>query len=120
MRPFVTYEANRARLDDMSLMHALPEQQRLEPISSTAYANGCVAQALRRNSPRKPPKETADVTINEGSRKLILQMGISLDGFVAVPSGDGLTPVMEGGSGLAPEDPELTPRWPGCGRRART
>jgi hypothetical protein len=41
-------------------------------------------------------------------RKLILQMGISLDGFVAVPSGDGLTPVMAGGSGLAPEDPELT------------
>jgi dihydrofolate reductase len=48
------------------------------------------------------------MTTKEGSRKLILQMGISLDGFVAVPSGDGLTPVMEGGSGLAPEDPELT------------
>jgi dihydrofolate reductase len=45
---------------------------------------------------------------DENSRKLILQMGISLDGFVAVPSGDGLTPVMEGGSGLGPEDPELT------------
>jgi dihydrofolate reductase len=44
---------------------------------------------------------------NEGSRKLILQMGISLDGFVAVPSGNGLTPVMEGG-GLQAEDPELT------------
>jgi hypothetical protein len=49
MRPYITYEANRARLDDMSLMHGLPEQQRLEPISSMAYANGCVAQALRRN-----------------------------------------------------------------------
>jgi hypothetical protein len=48
------------------------------------------------------------MTTKEGSRKLILQMGISLDGFVAVPSGDGLTPVMEGGSGLAPEDPDLT------------
>jgi dihydrofolate reductase len=46
------------------------------------------------------------MTTNEGSRKLILQMGISLDGFVAVPSGDGLTPVMAGG--LAGEDPELT------------
>jgi dihydrofolate reductase len=44
---------------------------------------------------------------DEGSRRLILQMGISLDGFVAVPSGNGLTPVMEGG-GLQAEDPELT------------
>ena len=34
-------------------------------------------------------------------------MGISLDGFVAVPSDNGLTPVMEGGE-LPPEDPELT------------
>jgi hypothetical protein len=50
----------------------------------------------------------ADITTNERSRKLIRQMGISLDGFVAVPSGHGLTPVMEGGSGLAPEDHELT------------
>jgi hypothetical protein len=47
MGPYVTYEANRARLDDLSLMHGLPEPQRLEPISSTAYADGCVAQALR-------------------------------------------------------------------------
>jgi dihydrofolate reductase len=44
---------------------------------------------------------------DEGSRKLILQMGISMDGFLAVPSGNGLTPVMEGG-GLPAEDPELT------------
>jgi dihydrofolate reductase len=43
----------------------------------------------------------------EASRKLILQMGISVDGFVAVPSGNGLTPVMEEG-GLEAEDPELT------------
>jgi dihydrofolate reductase len=42
-----------------------------------------------------------------GSRKLVLQMGISLDGFVAVPDEDGLTPVMAGGS-LPPEDPKLT------------
>jgi dihydrofolate reductase len=35
-------------------------------------------------------------------------MGISLDGFVAVPSGNGLRPVMEGGGGLPPEDPVLT------------
>jgi dihydrofolate reductase len=34
-------------------------------------------------------------------------MGISVDGFVAVPDGDGLSPVMEGGE-LPPEDPELT------------
>jgi dihydrofolate reductase len=40
--------------------------------------------------------------------KIVLMMGISLDGFVAVPSGNGLTPVMEGGGGLPPEDPELT------------
>jgi dihydrofolate reductase len=43
----------------------------------------------------------------ESARKLILQMGISMDGFVAVPSENGLTPVMEGG-GLPAEDPELT------------
>ena len=34
-------------------------------------------------------------------------MGISIDGFVAVPNGDGLSPVMEGGE-LPPEAPELT------------
>jgi dihydrofolate reductase len=42
------------------------------------------------------------------ARKVILQMGISLDGFVAVPAGAGLMPVMEGEWGLPPEDPELT------------
>jgi dihydrofolate reductase len=31
----------------LSLMHGLPEPQRLELISSTAYADGCVAQVLR-------------------------------------------------------------------------
>jgi dihydrofolate reductase len=36
--------------------------------------------------------------------KLILQMGISVDGFIAVPSENGLTPVMGPGG----EDPELT------------
>jgi hypothetical protein len=35
-------------------------------------------------------------------------MGISVDGFVVVPSENGLTPVMEGGSRLAAEDLELT------------
>lgn len=44
----------------------------------------------------------------EDSARVVLQMGISLDGFVAVPSGDGLTPVMEGLGSLPPEDPELT------------
>jgi dihydrofolate reductase len=44
----------------------------------------------------------------EDSARLILQMGLSLDGFVAVPSGTGLMPVMEGLGGLPPEDPELT------------
>jgi dihydrofolate reductase len=43
----------------------------------------------------------------QDSARLVLQMGISLDGFVAVSSGNGLTPVMEGGI-LPPEDPELT------------
>jgi dihydrofolate reductase len=41
---------------------------------------------------------------------IVLMMGISLDGYVAVPSGDGLTPVLESGSneeGLPPEDPQL-------------
>jgi dihydrofolate reductase len=31
----------------LSLMHGLPEPQRLELISSTAYADGCVGQVLR-------------------------------------------------------------------------
>jgi dihydrofolate reductase len=47
------------------------------------------------------------MTPPEDQAKLVLMMGISLDGFVAVPSGDGLTPVMESG-GLPAEDPELT------------
>jgi dihydrofolate reductase len=41
---------------------------------------------------------------------IVLMMGISLDGYVAVPSGDGLTPVLAAGEdeeGLPPEDPEL-------------
>jgi dihydrofolate reductase len=47
------------------------------------------------------------MTPPEDPAKIVLMMGISLDGFVAVPSGDGLTPVMEGG-GLPAEDPNLT------------
>ena len=47
------------------------------------------------------------MTPPEDPAKIVLMMGISLDGFVAVPSGNGLTPVMEGG-GLEAEDPELT------------
>jgi dihydrofolate reductase len=31
----------------LSLMHGLPEPQRLELVSSTAYADGCVTQVLR-------------------------------------------------------------------------
>jgi hypothetical protein len=78
-----------------------------------------------------PPKDPARVA---------LMMGISLDGYVAVPSGNGLTPVMEGVGGLPPEDPELTKtklawiweagahlmggpptkRWPPSGRCRRT
>jgi dihydrofolate reductase len=48
------------------------------------------------------------MTPTKDPAKVALMMGMSLDGFVAVPSGDGLTPVMEGGGGLLPEDPELT------------
>ncbi len=47
-------------------------------------------------------------------RKLVLQMGMSLDGVVAIPRDDRLMPVMEGEWGLPPEDPELTKlklRW---------
>jgi dihydrofolate reductase len=40
--------------------------------------------------------------------RVVLMMGISLDGIVAVPSGSGLRPVMEGTAGLPAEDPELT------------
>jgi len=48
------------------------------------------------------------MTTPKDPAKVVLMMGISLDGFVAVPSENGLTPVMEGGDGLPPEDPELT------------
>jgi dihydrofolate reductase len=49
------------------------------------------------------------MTTKDGSRKLILQMGISVDGYVAVPSENGLTPAgMADGSGVPAEDPELT------------
>lgn len=44
----------------------------------------------------------------QDTRRLVLQMGVSLDGFVAIPRGDGSVPVMEGEWGLPPEDPELT------------
>jgi dihydrofolate reductase len=44
----------------------------------------------------------------KGTAKIVLMMGISLDGYVAVPGENGLTPVMEGLGGLPPEDPELT------------
>ena len=40
--------------------------------------------------------------------RIVLMMGSSLDGIVAVPSGPGLRPVMEGTAGLPAEDPELT------------
>jgi dihydrofolate reductase len=33
--------------DGLSLMHGLPEPQRFELISSTAYADGCVVQVMR-------------------------------------------------------------------------
>jgi dihydrofolate reductase len=44
----------------------------------------------------------------QGTRRLVLQMGVSLDGIVAIPRGDGSVPVMEGEWGLPPENPELT------------
>ena len=33
--------------EGLSLMHGLPEPQRFELVSSTAYADGCVSQVLR-------------------------------------------------------------------------
>jgi dihydrofolate reductase len=33
--------------EGLPLMHGLPEPQRMEPISSTAYADGCITQVLR-------------------------------------------------------------------------
>jgi dihydrofolate reductase len=44
----------------------------------------------------------------QGTRRVVLQMGVSVDGFVAIPQGDGSVPVMEGQWGLPSEDPELT------------
>jgi dihydrofolate reductase len=40
--------------------------------------------------------------------RVVLQMGISLDGIVAIPRADRSMPVMEGEWGLPGEDPELT------------
>jgi hypothetical protein len=40
-----------------------------------------------------------------GARKLILQMGVSLDGIIAGSRSDRSTPVMEGEWGLPFEDP---------------
>jgi dihydrofolate reductase len=37
--------------DGLSLMHGLPEPQRFELVSSTAYADGCVTQVLRPQAP---------------------------------------------------------------------
>ena len=45
-------------------------------------------------------------------RKLVLQMGVSLDGLVARPGKFGA-----GGWGLPPEDPELKARKLGCSAR---
>lgn len=45
--------------------------------------------------------------MNSEDAKLILQMGISLDGFVAISSDNGLTPIGPTPAGLPPEDPEL-------------
>lgn len=45
-------------------------------------------------------------------------MGVSLDGMVALPRGDGSVPVMEGQWGLAPEVPELTTLKLACVREA--
>ena len=44
----------------------------------------------------------------DGARKLVLQMGVSLDGMVAVSDRDRSRPVMGGSWGLPPEDPRLT------------
>jgi dihydrofolate reductase len=41
-------------------------------------------------------------------RRLIVQMGVSIDRIVAVPQGDRSMPVMGGQWGVPPEDPELT------------
>jgi dihydrofolate reductase len=46
----------------------------------------------------------------QGARKLVLQMGISIDGIVATSNGSQTTPVMEGTAGLPGEDPKLTER----------
>jgi dihydrofolate reductase len=48
------------------------------------------------------------MTLDQSRRKLILQMGVSLDGVVAIPRGEGTVPVMEGEWGLGPEEPALT------------
>ena len=44
----------------------------------------------------------------QGPRRVVLQMGVSLDAIAAIPRGNGSMPVMEGEWGLPPEPPELT------------
>jgi dihydrofolate reductase len=44
----------------------------------------------------------------QGPRRVVLQMGVSLDAIAAIPRGNGTMPVMEGQWGLPPEPPELT------------
>ena len=44
----------------------------------------------------------------QGPRRVVLQMGVSLDAIAAIPQGNGTMPVMEGEWGLPPEPPELT------------
>ena len=43
-----------------------------------------------------------------GTRRVVLQMGVSLDGMVAIPRGEGSVPVMERQWGLPTENPNLT------------
>ena len=40
--------------EGLPLMHGLPEPQRLELVSSTAYADGCVTQVFRAGACRRP------------------------------------------------------------------
>ena len=40
--------------EGLPLMHGLPEPQRLELVSSTVYADGCVMQVFRGGASRRP------------------------------------------------------------------
>jgi hypothetical protein len=75
----------------------LRHQPCVGPRQCLGFDSGCLGKSNR-------SAKGAQRNVAEGAARIVLMMGISVDGFVAVPNGNGLSPVMEGGE-LPPEDP---------------